>query len=126
MSQDNRPRPARKTGLAHLFAATGYSLAGLRRMLRETAFRHELVAGAGLGLVFALLGKPLWAFAGLAVLILLVLAVETLNTAIETLVDHLSPGWSEFARDAKDLGSLAVMCLLIAVGVFALWVLVAA
>ena len=46
-------------------------------------------------------------FAGLA---LLVVALEALNTALECIVDHLTSDWAEFARDAKDLGSLAVLC----------------
>ena len=46
-------------------------------------------------------------FIGLA---LLVIALEALNTAIECLVDHLTQDWAVFARDAKDLGSLAVLC----------------
>jgi len=50
-------------------------------------------------------------------------AAEALNTAIECLVDHLAPDWQEFARDAKDLGSLATMCLLIANGLYLAWVL---
>ena len=45
--------------------------------------------------------------------------------AIEVLVDHLSPGWSQFAKDAKDLGSLAVACtigaLLLYSGVALIW-----
>ncbi|NCU20091.1 diacylglycerol kinase, partial [Candidatus Falkowbacteria bacterium] len=44
--------------------------------------------------------------------------VEALNTAIECLVDQLSPDWAEFARDAKDLGSVAVACVIAAA---ALW-----
>ncbi len=47
----------------------------------------------------------------MAGLVLLLVATEALNTALEVLVDHLSPGWSEFAKDAKDLGSLAVACV---------------
>ena len=47
---------------------------------------------------------------GLLALGLGLIAVEALNTALEELVDHLSPGWSEFAKHAKDLGSLAVAC----------------
>ena len=47
---------------------------------------------------------------GLLALGLLLIAVEALNTALEVLVDHLSPGWSQFAKEAKDLGSLAVAC----------------
>jgi diacylglycerol kinase (ATP) len=54
---------------------------------------------------------------------LLLIATEALNTAIEVLVDHVSPNWSEAARDAKDLGSLAVMALLWANGVFVVYVL---
>ncbi len=53
-----------------------------------------------------------------AILILLLIATEALNTALECIVDHVSPGWAEFARDAKDLGSLAVLCILLANGVW--------
>ncbi len=35
-------------------------------------------------------------------------ATEALNTAIEEVVDRISPEWSLAARNAKDLGSLAV------------------
>ena len=38
------------------------------------------------------------------------MALEALNTALECIVDHLTQDWAEFARDAKDLGSLAVLC----------------
>lgn len=117
-------RPPRKTGFAHLIAATGYSLAGIRRLWREAAFRHELVAAALVLPALALLGVPVWALAVQAVLALILVAVEALNTAIEDLVDHLTTDWAEFAKHAKDLGSLAVMCLILANGVWliaALW-----
>ncbi len=118
------PVPPRKSGLAHLIAATGYSLQGARRLWREAAFRHELlVAAIGLSLL-AVLGVPLWALAVQAVLTLILFAVEALNTAIEELVDHLTQDWAAFAGHAKDLGSLAVMCLLLANGIWlatALW-----
>ena len=52
------------------------------------------------------------------------IAVEALNTALEVLVDHLSPGWSQFAKDAKDLGSLAVVCVLGLIGLYVLGVLI--
>jgi len=113
---------AKPRGLAHAAAATRHSLAGLRRLWRETAFRHE-AAGVGLALVLLLAcGAPSWALAGQAVLGLGLFAVEALNTAIEELVDRLTTEWAEFARHAKDLGSLAVMCLLLA---NALWLAVA-
>ena len=103
-------KPPRKSGIAHFFAAAGYSLGGLRRLARESAFRQEVALIAGLMLLLAVFGASLPEVLGLLALGLGLIAVEALNTALEELVDHLSPGWSEFAKHAKDLGSLAVAC----------------
>ena len=113
------PIPPRTRGLAHLWAATRYSLAGARRLWREAAVRHEVLAAAVVLPGLVLLGAPVWAVAVQGVLALILLATEALNTAIEELVDHLTRDWAEFAKHAKDLGSLAVMCLLLANGVWA-------
>ena len=122
MSGDNREKPARKEGLAHFLAAAGYSIGGARRLWREAAFLQELLALAVLLAVFLAVGAAAGEVLGLLILGLLVLAVEALNTAIEELVDQLSPGWSEFAKHAKDMGSFAVMCALVATGLYAAWV----
>lgn len=103
-------KPTRKSGVAHFFAAAGYSLGGLRRLSRESAFRQEVLLIAGLLVVFVMFGASLPETLGLLAIGLALIAVEALNTALEVLVDHLSPGWSQFAKDAKDLGSLAVAC----------------
>jgi diacylglycerol kinase (ATP) len=103
-------KPARKSGIAHFFAAAGYSAAGLQRLARESAFRQEAALILGLLVLLPLLGASLPETLGLLALGLLLIAVEALNTALEVLVDHLSPGWSDWAKDAKDLGSLAVAC----------------
>ncbi len=65
---------------------------------------------------------------GLRVLILclgaLVLAAECFNTAIERVVNHLSPGQHPLAKAAKDAGSAGVALTAGAAGVawvFALW-----
>jgi diacylglycerol kinase (ATP) len=115
-------KPDRKTGIAHFFAAASYSQAGARRLWRESAFRQEVLALAALLVVFALIGASVAEGLGLILLGLFVLAIEALNTAVEELVDHLSPGWSEFAKNAKDLGSFAVACGLTATGLYAAWV----
>ena len=118
MTQTNRPKPAPVHGIAHVFAAASYSTSGVRRLWQETAFRHiTLALPVCLGL-FALLGVGLTDYAFLMIGFFALVAVEALNTAIECIVDHLAPDWQEFARDAKDLGSLATMCLLCANGVF--------
>ncbi|HRK42899.1 MAG TPA: diacylglycerol kinase [Gemmobacter sp.] len=116
MSDERKVVPPRK-GLLHLVDAAGYSLQGLRRLMRESAARHEVLAGllgvAALGLRGASLGQIIT----FGMLILALLAVEALNTALEEVVDHLSPGWSEMAKNAKDLGSLAVGLVVVIVGV---------
>jgi len=53
----------------------------------------------------------------------LVLAAELANTAIETIVNRISPERSDMARKAKDVGSAMVMVTAIAVG--AAWLVVA-
>lgn len=124
MREGENGRPERKTGIAHLLAAAGYSLAGAQRLWREAAFRQELLLIGGLLVLFAVTGAGAGEVLGLILLGLLVLAVEALNTALEEIVDHLSPGWSEFARNAKDMGSFAVLCVLVALGLYAGWVVI--
>lgn len=118
-------KPPRKSGVAHFFAAAGYSLAGLKRLARESAFRQEVLLILGLLVVFVVFGATLPEIAGLLALGLVLVATEALNTALEVLVDHLSPGWSAWAKDAKDLGSLAVACVIGAVvlysGIVLIW-----
>jgi diacylglycerol kinase (ATP) len=115
-------KPPRKTGMAHFFAAAGYSAGGARRLWREAAFRQEVAGLAGLIVLFLIVGVSAGEMLGLLVLGLFVLLVEALNTALEEVVDHVSPGWSEFAKNAKDMGSFAVMCALVATGLYAAWV----
>ena len=52
----------------------------------------------------------------------LVLIVELLNSAVETIVDRVSPEYDELAGRAKDMGSAAVLLSLIAAT--AVWVYV--
>ena len=113
-----RPKPSRITGLAHVFAAAGYSISGIQRLWQETAFRYITLGLPICAGVLALCGDSLGDYAILFVLYFALVATEALNTAIECIVDHLAPNWEEFARDAKDLGSLATMCMLGANGVF--------
>lgn len=47
-----------------------------------------------------------WIF--VIILVLLVLGSELINTAIEAIVDLVSPDYHELAKKAKDLGSAAV------------------
>ncbi len=115
--QGNTDRPqtiaAPRGGLLHVIDATSYSVAGMRRLCAETAARLELLAMGLTALAFMLSAAALWHWLSAAALFALLLAVEALNTAIEVLTDRLSPEWSVMARDAKDLGSLAVGLILL-------------
>lgn len=53
---------------------------------------------------------------------LLILAAELINTAIEEVVDHISPAQDPRAKKAKDCGSACVALTAIAAGVA--WVVV--
>ena len=118
-----RRKPARITGIAHVFAAAGYSVGGIRRLWQETAFRHIMLGLPACGLVLASAGASMADYCVMLVLFFALVATEALNTAIECIVDHLAPNWEEFARDAKDLGSLATMCMLGANGVFLAYII---
>lgn len=122
MSQDpsNQKRKVipPRGGLLHIVDASTYSWAGLRRLWQESAARLEVGAAAIVAIAFAVRGASAWHWMVALGLFALVLIVEALNTAIEVLTDHISPGWSQMAKDAKDLGSLAVGLMLVVAGVF--------
>jgi diacylglycerol kinase (ATP) len=100
-------------------------MGGVRRLWGETAFRHETLAFVIIMALFIYEGVAAWAYVGAAMLYLLTASIEALNTAVEEMVDHVSPGYSEMGKHAKDLGSFAVFCLLLANGVWAAFVLAA-
>jgi diacylglycerol kinase (ATP) len=94
-----------------LFSATQNSLRGLVDGVRtEPALREEavlLVIAVLLGLFLA--PNIAWYVAMIAAL-LVVLAVEFLNTAIEKLSDHVTREQHADIRRIKDFGSAAVFC----------------
>lgn len=104
--------PARR-GLLHVLDAAAYSWAGFCRLTQETAARLELACALIAAGCFVMIGASWWQWAVLTGLFALLLTIEALNTAIEIIVDRVSPEWSEAAKNAKDLGSLAVGLMLL-------------
>ena len=99
-----------KSGLKRIFSAFFYSIDGLRTAWKhEHAFRQELMVALP-GIVIALL-LPVTRYEKLALIgvLLLVLIVELLNSAIEAVVDRVSLDRHSLSKNAKDLGSAAVM-----------------
>ena len=125
--QDDRlPKP--RGGVARIFRAFFYSMAGLKSaFVHEAAFRQDVMLGIvlvplSLWLPFEPMTKVL-----LNVIWLLLLVTELLNSAIEAIVDMTSPGYHELAKRAKDMGSAAVFIMLTALTiawVVALWPIV--
>ncbi len=99
-----------KSGLRRISSALSYSLDGLRTAWRhEHAFRQELMVALP-GIAIALL-LPVTRYEKLALIavLVLVLVVELLNSAIEAVVDRVSLDRHALSKNAKDLGSAAVM-----------------
>ena len=115
----DRTSPRRgRTGLARIWHASLYSLAGLQSAFRhESAFRQEVVLAAVLIVVAAALPATLVQTTLLISSVLFVLVVELLNSAVEATVDRISLERHELAGRAKDLGSAAVFVSLVACAV---------
>ena len=112
-----------RTGLASVWNALFYSVAGLKAAYRhEDAFRQEA------WLALLLIPLALWLPAsgiGHALMIasvLLVLIVELINSAIEAAIDRISLENHNLSKRAKDIGSAAVLIALVNVAVT--WALV--
>lgn len=103
-----------KSGFKRIFSAIFNSLDGLRTAWRiEHAFRQELgVAIPGVVVALLLPVTTLERVALIAVLILM-LITELVNSAIEAVVDRISLDHHELSKNAKDLGSAAVMLAVI-------------
>ncbi len=99
-----------KSGLRRIFSAFFYSVDGFRAAWKfEHAFRQELMLAVP-GIVVALF-LPVSVLERLALIgvLVLVLVVELINSAIEAVVDRVSLDRNPLSKNAKDLGSAAVM-----------------
>lgn len=106
------------TGVRRILNATFFSLAGLRTAWRgEAAFRQECCLAAVLLPAAFWLGVTAAERALLIGTCLLVLIVELLNSAVESVVDRVGSEYHELSGRAKDLGSAAVLMSLVLVAV---------
>jgi len=118
MTEGTRNPHKGKTGLTRIWYALRYSLEGMAAALRhEEAFRLEALAAfilvpVALAVPASGTGKAL-----MVASVLLVLVVELLNSAIESITDRVSLEEHVLAKRAKDMGSAAVMLALINVPV---------
>lgn len=105
------------SSVRRIIAATGNSMRGLKACwVNEAAFRQNAMLLAVLFVAaFFVARDPLqWLF--LVVPPLLLLIVELLNSAIETVVDRIGTERNELSGRAKDMGSAAVFLCLVLIG----------
>jgi diacylglycerol kinase (ATP) len=105
-----------RTGLARMWHALTYSLAGLKSAWGETAFRQEALAALVLIPLAFWLGVTWVETALLVAAVFLVCITELLNTAIETAIDRIGLEKHELSKQAKDIGSAAVLLSLLLCG----------
>jgi diacylglycerol kinase (ATP) len=105
------------SAVKRLFSATINSLRGLRYAIAsEAAVREEaIVLAVAVPVGFFVAPNPAW-YVAMIVAILVVLAVELLNTAIEKLADHVTREHHPEIGMIKDFGSAAVFCALCLAG----------
>ena len=93
----------------HFYNNTLYALSGIKAMWRgEKSFRIEIFIIVPLFIVIWFLPLGALEQIALGVSLLFILAMESLNSAIEACVDLVSPDFHPLAKVAKDCGSAAV------------------
>ncbi|HZW53201.1 MAG TPA: diacylglycerol kinase family protein, partial [Candidatus Elarobacter sp.] len=116
--------PPRRHSLA---AAFGYAFAGLAAAWRtQRNLRIHAVLALAVVIAGVLLRLPPLGWAVVALAIGLVLAAELLNTALEAVVDLVSPDDHPLAKRAKDVAAAGVLAASLAALAAGAFVLVAA
>ena len=105
------------TGIRRLIRALVCSWRGFKVAWNEAAFRQEIFLCIFLAPAGIWLGQSGVERALLVGSLFLVLIVELLNTAVEAVVDRISPERHTLSGQAKDLGSAAVYFALLNVAV---------
>ena len=125
MGSQEKITPASAFDIVRLIKALGYSLEGIKAAWqRQAAFRLEVLSLVILTPIGVMLGRTGVERALLVGTLLLVLLVETLNSAIEAIVDRIGLERHPLSKQAKDLGSAAVLISLVIAGVTWLMVLI--
>lgn len=107
-----------KSGLKRILSACSYSMQGFQAAWRnEHAFRQELCIVVPAMVVALLLPLPALHRLALVAVLMLLLIVELLNSALETVVDRISLERHPLSKVAKDIGSAAVFLALMLAGI---------
>ncbi len=113
-------KPAQASGLRRIKCAFFYSLSGFKIALAdEAAFRQELLLIVLLTPLCLYLPFEPWLKVAIIGSHVVILITELLNTAVESVVDAVFPGFHHNAKKAKDTASAAVLlAIFLAAGVW--------
>lgn len=102
----------------NVFSAFQNAVNGLIVLASETSARREIVVVAG-ALILLILDVNAFSLI-LFVLSILLLALESVNTAIEEICNYLTQSFDPRIKRIKDLGAGAILLISIAMGIVAL------
>lgn len=98
------------TGIKRILKAFSYSFDGFKAVFQsESAFRQDLLFCLVFGVFFCFLPLNNIARVFLFFALFLILFMELINTAIETIVDRIGEEYHPLSKKAKDIGSLLVL-----------------
>lgn len=98
------------TGITRILKAIVFSYDGFKAAYAsEAAFRQDLIVVCIGFIALFFLPVSLVAKALMASSLLLILLMELVNTAIETVIDRISEEYHLLSKKAKDIGSLLVL-----------------
>ncbi len=101
---------ATDTGIKRILKAFVYSRDGFISAFKsEAALRQDLAVFAIFSIVAMCLNLVLWQKAVLISSLLFIVIMELVNTAVEVVIDRISPEYHELSKKAKDIGSLLVL-----------------
>ena len=114
----NPSQPATKPAGWHLVRSFGFAIRGIGILLRTQANARIHLAATIVVVAAGFLGKLSWGeWSAIVAAVGLVWTAEGLNTAIEAVVDLVSPEYHALAGRAKDVAAGAVLCAAIAAAI---------
>ena len=90
------------------FKSFGYAIQGIATAMSEQNFRFHVLSAIIVIIAGFLTGLSVTEWIIIVLVIALVIGAEMFNTAIERVVDLVSPDYHELAKQAKDIAASSV------------------
>lgn len=87
----------------------GYAIQGIVTVMREQNFRFHVLSAVIVMIAGLFTGLSIIEWIIIVLVITLVIGAEMFNTAIERVVDLVSPDYHPLAKQAKDIAAAAVL-----------------